>query len=105
MVQYLLEEEEKRITEIISTRNEDVIFGSDNNIRLASEKKLNAIFKHVHSKILLDLAYTFLCAKSKEYAQSIIDQYFFKSSDENNSIIRFVEIIERLFYYGRKKNF
>lgn len=92
MVQYLLEEEEKRIVEIISTRNEDVVFGSDNNISLVSEIELNAIFKHVHSRILLDLAYTFLCAKSKEYAQSIINHYFFKSSDENNSIIRFVEI-------------
>ena len=89
MIQYLLQEEEKRIIEIISSRSDNVVIGSNN---LVSEEELNAIFRHVHTKILLDLVYTFLCAKSKDDAQLIINKYFFKSSDENNSIIRFVEI-------------
>lgn len=89
MIQYLLQEEEKRIIEIISSRSDNVVVGSNN---LVSEEELNAIFRHVHTKMLLDLVYTFLCAKSKDDAQLIINKYFFRSSDENNSIIRFVEI-------------
>ena len=55
MVQYLLEEEEKRIIEIISTRNENVIFGFENNISLVSEIELNAMTRQCLDRRIDDI--------------------------------------------------